>query len=511
MHRQVCAAWLPLVRGFSAVVAHFGHAGRGPKIVLATRPRSAHSTSKTIEPTHQVVHALRCRWCFAVRRALISTTRWTKLRAPLCVSRRPVALRVCTRSQPQSVPLVTSRLLACTRSATARSRAASAQVSFRVQVARGSHVDALLLRRARLGHSVQVCRVPGQLRAGGAGLPREAERHGEPLHSQGAGAHAPLPCGRRPHLPAGGGGELLPGDLLLLPRAGASPLRVHPLAASRVQAQACQLPALHCTRASINNMAPYPCIHDVMRRPARRCCAPPCSAPTLVSCSPASRAITRAPQVQTEFKSKHGEKAKTASAGAFDRQFSPRLKYHMEYCMNNPGEISKIHRVKAKVDEVKGIMVQNIERVRTLHAAAGVAHACAVLALRHPIPPNAPHYAPPRPVSRRAAGCMRTLSRGHTAPRLPSVPQRPRRTTSQPRSTVQRRLCLRHVRIRPVTLPLSTFRATPNHTANTPSRRCSSGASASRSSWTKQRTCRARRTSSGGRDATCATRCGGRT
>ena len=68
--------------------------------------------------------------------------------------------------------------------------------------------------------------------------------------------------------------------------------------------------------------------------------------------------------MQTEFKSKHGEKAKTASAGAFDRQFSSRLKYHMEYCMNNPGEISKIHRVKAKVDEVKGIMVQNIERVR---------------------------------------------------------------------------------------------------------------------------------------------------
>jgi vesicle-associated membrane protein 7 len=68
-------------------------------------------------------------------------------------------------------------------------------------------------------------------------------------------------------------------------------------------------------------------------------------------------------QIQTEFKSKFGDKAKTASANAFDRQFSSRLKYHMEYCMNNPGEISKIHRVKAKVDEVKGIMVQNIERV----------------------------------------------------------------------------------------------------------------------------------------------------
>jgi vesicle-associated membrane protein 72 len=71
-------------------------------------------------------------------------------------------------------------------------------------------------------------------------------------------------------------------------------------------------------------------------------------------------------QIQIEFKSKFGDKAKTASANAFDRQFSSRLKYHMEYCMNNPGDISKIHRVKAKVDEVKGIMVQNIERVRPL-------------------------------------------------------------------------------------------------------------------------------------------------
>jgi hypothetical protein len=68
-------------------------------------------------------------------------------------------------------------------------------------------------------------------------------------------------------------------------------------------------------------------------------------------------------QVQSEFKPKYGAKAKTAAAHAFDRQFGSRLKYHMEYCINNPGEISKIHRVKAKVDEVKGIMVQNIEKV----------------------------------------------------------------------------------------------------------------------------------------------------
>ena len=76
-------------------------------------------------------------------------------------------------------------------------------------------------------------------------------------------------------------------------------------------------------------------------------------------------------QIQTEFKAKYAEKAKTASVNSLDRQFGPRLKYHMEYCMNNPGEISKIHRVKAKVDEVKGIMVQNIDRVRRRPTSRG--------------------------------------------------------------------------------------------------------------------------------------------
>lgn len=68
-------------------------------------------------------------------------------------------------------------------------------------------------------------------------------------------------------------------------------------------------------------------------------------------------------QIQTEFNQRYATKAQTASAHAFNSSFGPRLKYHMEYCINNPGEISKIHRVRAKVDEVKGVMVQNIEKV----------------------------------------------------------------------------------------------------------------------------------------------------
>lgn len=41
----------------------------------------------------------------------------------------------------------------------------------------------------------------------------------------------------------------------------------------------------------------------------------------------------------------------------------PRLKYWMEYCEQHPEEISKIASVQKKVDEVKNIMVENIERV----------------------------------------------------------------------------------------------------------------------------------------------------
>lgn len=42
---------------------------------------------------------------------------------------------------------------------------------------------------------------------------------------------------------------------------------------------------------------------------------------------------------------------------------SPRLKDHMQYCVNHPEEISKLSKVKAHLSEVKGIMMDNIEKV----------------------------------------------------------------------------------------------------------------------------------------------------
>ncbi|CAA2935057.1 vesicle-associated membrane 727 [Olea europaea subsp. europaea] len=46
-----------------------------------------------------------------------------------------------------------------------------------------------------------------------------------------------------------------------------------------------------------------------------------------------------------------------------DREFGPRLKEHMQYCMNHPDEISKLSKVQAQITEVKGIMMDNIEKV----------------------------------------------------------------------------------------------------------------------------------------------------
>lgn len=41
-----------------------------------------------------------------------------------------------------------------------------------------------------------------------------------------------------------------------------------------------------------------------------------------------------------------------------------KLKEHMQYCADHPEEISKLSKVKAQVTEVKGVMMENIEKVR---------------------------------------------------------------------------------------------------------------------------------------------------
>ena len=42
----------------------------------------------------------------------------------------------------------------------------------------------------------------------------------------------------------------------------------------------------------------------------------------------------------------------------------PILKEHMQYCMSHPEEMSKLSKLKAQINDVKGIMMDNIEKVR---------------------------------------------------------------------------------------------------------------------------------------------------
>ncbi|XP_071725157.1 vesicle-associated membrane protein 722-like isoform X2 [Rutidosis leptorrhynchoides] len=72
-------------------------------------------------------------------------------------------------------------------------------------------------------------------------------------------------------------------------------------------------------------------------------------------------------RVKDEFASKYsGGKASTAAANSLNKEFGSKLKEHMQYCVDHPDEISKLSKVKAQVSEVKGVMMENIEKVGTI-------------------------------------------------------------------------------------------------------------------------------------------------
>ncbi|EFJ08162.1 hypothetical protein SELMODRAFT_235084 [Selaginella moellendorffii] len=69
-------------------------------------------------------------------------------------------------------------------------------------------------------------------------------------------------------------------------------------------------------------------------------------------------------RVKEDFRRRYvGGRAETAVAHSLDREFGPKLKEHMEYCADHPEEMNKIARIKQQVSEVKGIMMDNIEKV----------------------------------------------------------------------------------------------------------------------------------------------------
>ncbi|KAK9041018.1 hypothetical protein V6N11_016146 [Hibiscus sabdariffa] len=69
-------------------------------------------------------------------------------------------------------------------------------------------------------------------------------------------------------------------------------------------------------------------------------------------------------RIKEDFTNRYGGgKAATAPANSLSKEFGPKLKEHMQYCIDHPEEISKIAKVKAQVSEVKGVMMENIEKV----------------------------------------------------------------------------------------------------------------------------------------------------
>ncbi|KAJ9541613.1 hypothetical protein OSB04_028119 [Centaurea solstitialis] len=90
-------------------------------------------------------------------------------------------------------------------------------------------------------------------------------------------------------------------------------------------------------------------------------------------------------RVKDDFMKRYGTgKGKTAAAKSLNREFgggfkceplvgcerennpehdTSKMKEHMRYCVSHPEEISKIAKVKAQVSEVKGVMMENIEKV----------------------------------------------------------------------------------------------------------------------------------------------------
>ncbi|KAK8961607.1 Vesicle-associated membrane protein 725 [Platanthera guangdongensis] len=69
-------------------------------------------------------------------------------------------------------------------------------------------------------------------------------------------------------------------------------------------------------------------------------------------------------RIKEDFTKKYGGgKAATALAYSLNREFGPKLKEQMQYCMEHPDEISRLAKVQAQVSQVKEVMMENIEKV----------------------------------------------------------------------------------------------------------------------------------------------------
>ncbi|KAI7735665.1 hypothetical protein M8C21_005212 [Ambrosia artemisiifolia] len=69
-------------------------------------------------------------------------------------------------------------------------------------------------------------------------------------------------------------------------------------------------------------------------------------------------------RIKDDFAKKYaGGKAATAVANSLNKEFGPKLKEQMQYCVDHPEQNSKLSQVSAQISEVKGVMMENIEKV----------------------------------------------------------------------------------------------------------------------------------------------------
>ncbi|KAH6809126.1 vesicle-associated membrane protein 726 [Perilla frutescens var. frutescens] len=69
-------------------------------------------------------------------------------------------------------------------------------------------------------------------------------------------------------------------------------------------------------------------------------------------------------RVKEDFNKRYGGgKAATAGQNSLNKEFGSKLKEHMQYCVDHPEEVNQLAKVQAQVSEVKGVMIENIEKV----------------------------------------------------------------------------------------------------------------------------------------------------
>ncbi|ELU01615.1 hypothetical protein CAPTEDRAFT_163659 [Capitella teleta] len=76
-----------------------------------------------------------------------------------------------------------------------------------------------------------------------------------------------------------------------------------------------------------------------------------------------SKAFAYLGEVKRRFESQFGNRAQTALPYSMNSEFSPVMSAQMRHFSSGSGDIDKVTQVQGQVDELKGIMVRNIDNI----------------------------------------------------------------------------------------------------------------------------------------------------